>query len=159
MTFDSHFDRMKKVQKFVTSNGSKIENVYEYRIVNGIKTLVKVSETNIYDKIQSFEPSCNINNIIARFMNGDVDAMNVRKGQYGDFTSVPTSYAELYERIQECEESFNRLPLDIRKKFDNSASKFWTNYGSEEFNSVFNEYFSKKDEKPNEPIKNESEVK
>lgn len=144
----------KKRPKVVYSEpGTEFEPTYEYQYVEGIKMLVPTGETNVDEYIQSFKESQDIHTLISKFLVGDIDN---RPGTFGDFRDVPSTYAELFQRVNDCRLSFDQLPLDIRNEFDNSYEKFWSEYGSDRFNSVFNAYFEK--QSPVASDQTESEV-
>lgn len=111
---------------FITPAGSGILPVYEFIDVDGSKCLVKTGEANIHAKIQAATPSVEMENLISRYLAGDTSALLVRQGSYGDFTKMPTTYAELYDRMNECEIFFNRLPAEIKAEYGNSMRNFWT---------------------------------
>ena len=46
----------------------------------------------------------------------------------------------MFRRAREAEQAFSRLPLDVRKEFDNSHMVFWSKVGTPEFNSVYEKY-------------------
>lgn len=147
MKFISYFDRLcpstkTKVPEFNSVVGSRFMPTYQYDVVDGVKTLVESGEVDLQAEIDSYADAQDINNIIARFLNGDTSVINPKSGTYGDFTNVPETYAELFSRVQHCENVFNSLPVDIREKFDNSYQKFWSDFGSSEFDAVFDEYNS-----------------
>lgn len=106
---------------------------------DGREVLVAVGEHDIYPEIQSHAKSVDINEIILRHQRGDIDVLAQRAGLYGDFTNLPTSYAELYQSVLDAQAYFDSLPLDIRQKFDHSFSKFFTSIGTPEFNAVFSQ--------------------
>lgn len=146
--FESYFDKLssdpkKKSRCFISNAGSKFVPVYEYDVIDGIKTLIPVGEHDIQAEIDSYADQADINNIINRFLNGDTSVLNPKLGTYGDFSDVPTTYAELFSRVQKCQNVFDSLPVEIRSKFDNSYEKFWSDFGSDSFDAVFDEYNSK----------------
>lgn len=112
--------------------GSHFENVYELRIVDGREKLVKTGQTNVYEHIQSFADSTDINVLIQRFMNGDTGALNQVQGQYFDSTQYPKTYAELYERVKAAEKVYDHMPSVVKEKYS-SAQAFFEAYGSEDF--------------------------
>ena len=146
--FKSYFEMLspdKKSKQYIYESqaGEQFLVTYEYDVVDGIKMLVPSGEHNIQEEINSFADEQDINNIIARFLNGDTSVLNPKHGTYGDFSNVPSSYAELFSHVQKCENVFNNLPADIREMFDNSYTKFWSDFGSESFDKVFEDYNSK----------------
>ena len=147
MRYSTYIDRLERKLKksydpnsFIAEAGNEFQPTREYQIVDGIKSLVITGESNIQAAIDSFSASCDINNIITRFLNGDTSVINPASGSYGDFTNCPTTYAEMFDRVQKCENIFKSLPVEIKEKFDNSYEKFWSDFGSDYFNGVFNDY-------------------
>lgn len=134
------------VNKFLTCPGDPEQKTYKYAIVDGIKQLVHDDFTNTQDYIESFAESTDLHNIIARFMNGDESVLDVRKGFYADLRSFPTSYAEIYEHIQEAQNTFNSLPPEIRQEFDNSYMKYFDSYGSLDWNEKMKKYVDFKED-------------
>lgn len=114
------------------NSGTHYEDVYEFRIVDGVETLVKTGETNVFDNIQSFADLGDINVQIQRFMNGDVDALNVSHGEYFDATMYPKTYAELYDRVKAAETVYANMPDVVKEKYK-TPQEFFENYGNEDF--------------------------
>lgn len=106
---------------------------------DGKEVLVAVGEHDIYLEIQSYAKSVDINEIVLRYQRGDIDVFAQRAGLYGDFTNMPTSYAELYQNVLDAQAYFDSLPLEVRQKFDHSFSKFFTSIGTPEFDAVFSQ--------------------
>lgn len=116
--FMSH-ERVRKVP------GSVEHTLYSSRIADdGSVELVESGKENIYEAIQSHKDSCDIHVLLARYHNGDVTALSRVQGTYGDFTSMPQSYAELLNMVIKGENLFNSLPVEVRAKFDHSLEKF-----------------------------------
>lgn len=134
--FRTQFDRKSVPYPETTS----IVTDYQLSLApDGKEVLVAVGEHDIYPEIQSHAKSVDINEIILRHQRGDIDVLAQRAGLYGDFTNMPTSYAELYQSVLDAQAYFDSLPLDIRQKFDHSFSKFFTSIGTPEFNAVFSQ--------------------
>lgn len=134
--FRTQFDRKSVPYPETTS----IVTDYQLSLApDGKEVLVAVGEHDIYPEIQSHAKSVDINEIILRHQRGDIDVLTQRAGVYGDFTNLPTSYAELYQSVLDAQAYFDSLPLDIRQKFDHSFSKFFTSIGTPEFNDVFSQ--------------------
>lgn len=86
--------------------------------------LVESGKENLYEFIQSFKESVDINVILKRFANGDASALARRQGTYGDFTGMPNSYAEMLNRLTQAEDFFNNLPVETRAQFNHNFGEF-----------------------------------
>lgn len=129
--FRSYYDHV----RCYSNPGSILTDDYDFRTNDeGEKYLTIVGHTNIDEKIRSWEDVCDLKKMVARFNLGDENALNVIEGIYGDFKDMPTSYAELYKRINDCESVFAKLDKDVRAAFNNDPAQFWSAYGSMEFN-------------------------
>ena len=121
-----------KGEPSVTGNGKEPE--YSYRIdENGIKTLEKTGEIDVYAQIQSYLEETKIENIIKR-ATYDPEAIGSQEwmnGETTDISNITTNYHEWKKMINKAEESFNALPAELKAKFDNSVEKYVGEYGSE----------------------------
>lgn len=133
----SYFDRLEKHSAFYspTGNGTIEEYQLKYDKEKGTEVLVKIGIRNVQEEIQSFAESANITNIIERFVNGENDLLHSVDGVYADFRDTPKSYADYFKRVKEAEKIFDQLPENIKDKFDNSAEKFFLEFGTDSFNS------------------------
>lgn len=135
---------------FPSPCGSKVCPIYKaVTESDGNRRLVQIGDRDLYQEIQSFEHECDIRNIVSRYENGCIDALNVREGSYLDTTVFPTSIHEAHKVLRECEELYNTLSTDDRRKFGNFESfldKFQTLEGIKDF-------FNRK-----ENLKNENSV-
>lgn len=129
------FDTQYSPHKRVAANpGSPVKVLYSGKYdANGRVTLEKKGEENLYDYIQSFRDSVDLNVILARFTNGDVEALNKAQGFYADVTDFPNNMAEALNRINQAEEMFKALPLETRQKFDCSFEQFLAQSGTEDW--------------------------
>ena len=112
-------------------SGEKEEATFEMHIdQNGHKEIKKNGKTNIYEKIQASYEETKIENIINRAMGGDASGLNAHVGQYLDITNAPQTLAEAQQSIQAIKNTFNKLPLEIRAKYDMSVEKYIADFGS-----------------------------
>lgn len=81
---------------------------------------------NLYDYIQSFADSVDIHVILKRFANGETDVMSKVQGFYGDFTGLPSNYAEMLNVVQNGENMFMQMPVEMRAKFNHNFNEFMT---------------------------------
>ena len=102
----------------------------------GKKELKKTGETNLYQKIQAAKEETLIYNIIKRFENGDIEALNKTHGTYGDFSNMPKTLAEAQQSLIDAENTFNSLPLDVRRQFNMSSSEFVASLTNGKFEAV-----------------------
>lgn len=135
--FDTQFNRL-GVSGEKTNPGSGMKDTYKMHVDdNGKRELKKSGEYNLYADIQSYKDSCSIDYILTRFVNGDETALSRVQGIYGDFTQMPTTMAELQQRVIDAEHLFNNLPLDIREQYNFSASEFFAQLDSEKTKAIF----------------------
>lgn len=138
----------------VSNPGNPIKPVYK-PIVNkdGSITLVQDGFVNTDEEIQSYEDSVNIDVIMARYMNGDLEALNRHVGQYGDFTDMPKTYAEVLQLQIDAKNTFMTLPAEIKERFNNDSNQFFAQSGTEEWYSKLEPLISKKEEIIKEEVK------
>ncbi len=125
----------KKVEVFKTQfqprervfqNPGNSEHVlYSSRLAeDGSVELIPSGTEDLYAMIQSHRDSVDIHVLLARYNNGDIDALSRVQGTYGDFTQMPSTYAELLNTLIVAENQFNSLPVEVREKFDHSFEKY-----------------------------------
>lgn len=130
----SRFDRPDTI---ATPEGTSTEPEYmEVIDENGHKKLEQTGETDTYAMIQASLEETKIENIIRRATLGDPTALTQTMGAYMDTTDMPTSLAEMQNAIITIENEFNKLPLETRLKFNQSAEKYISMYGSEEWAKI-----------------------
>lgn len=99
--------------------GEEIELRHRASIdLNGRRQLIKDKEVAIYDLIQSHREECEIENIIRRATEGDYNALNAVNGVFQDITNCPNSLAEAQQHIINAKNEFEKLPKDIKAKFE-----------------------------------------
>lgn len=100
---------------------------------DGRMSLEESGRENIYDFIQSHADSVDIHVLLKRFANGEADVFSQAQGAYGDFTTIPTSYAELLNSVIAGENYFNSLPVEVRAKFGHSFAEFMASMDKSDF--------------------------
>lgn len=103
---------------------------------NGRISTFEKGKDNYYEYIQSFSESVDINKTIQKFINGDVNALNQRKGEFIDCTQFPTNYAEVLNVINNATNLFNSLSLDERAQFNFNLNEFIASIGTDKYNEV-----------------------
>lgn len=120
-------------KRFFSNPGSKWAENHAIRIDdNGHKTLAKTGEkTDIYEKIKSHDMEVDIFEILRRCDAEGYQILDAAKVIEGDVTVVPKSMMEAQMILQEQENTFNQLPLDIRKQFNFSFTQYIAEAGND----------------------------
>ena len=77
---------------------------------------------------QSFAADCDINAIVRRWAStGVLEHQVLKEPRYGDF-STAGDYLGALNKVQEADDNFMQLPVELRNECDNDPSKFieWT---------------------------------
>lgn len=136
------YSKFKVPEKVKTESGTRYLNTYQEEIdkETGKKHLVKSGETNIYAMIQADLEASKIENILQRVAMGDVNALNQRETLYVDSTNMPKTLMEAQNIVLKAKQEFEKMPLEVRKEFDNSAEKYISEMGTKEFNEKMAPY-------------------
>lgn len=120
--FKSHFDDHARVYQ---QPGDPEKTVYSPVFdKEGNFDLQPSGKEDLYGFIQSHADSVDIHVILDRFARGDVSALSKVQGTYGDFTTVPKTYAELLNAVIQGEQYFMTLPVETRAAFDHDFRKW-----------------------------------
>lgn len=131
MTFNNQFQKRAPVFQ---EPGSRIRVVYSPRYTDsGVLDLVATGQENLYEYIQSHKESTDIHVLLDRFVNGEVDVLQRMQGFYSDVTDMPKTYAEVLNAVIAGEETFARLPVDVKQRFDNSFAVWLTSMDRPDF--------------------------
>lgn len=101
--------------------------------IDGSITVKVTGKENLQDYINSFKDSCNVEFLVSRAVNGDLDALNQRQAMYGDFTKMPKTYAEMLQFMINAQTYFDTLSSEQKASFDNDVSKFIASFDQEDF--------------------------
>lgn len=72
---------------------------------------------------QEFRRECDINTLMAKYINTGVMPQNVRTGQYGDFSSAE-DYHAAQNILLNARAQFDALPSSVRDRFGNNPAKY-----------------------------------
>lgn len=99
--------------------------VRQERIYNQATKKIENGELdNFYERIQSHYESTNIARKIERYQFGDITALGVPGGSYGDYSNVNTDLAQILQAGTSASEEFNNLSPAIKELFGNDVGKF-----------------------------------
>lgn len=102
---------------------------------NGVMSLQEIGKHDLYGEIQSHADSVDINVLLARYAQGDVGALARVQGAYGDFTQMPSTFAEALNTMIAAEQYFMGLPVDVRAQFGHDFHQFIASMDTPEWTS------------------------
>ena len=72
-------------------------------------------EVDIFDAIQELAEYVDIDNIVKRYNNGEIDVLEKVQGFYGDLTTLPVDMRGIYDLNAQGKHLFDSLPEDVRE--------------------------------------------
>lgn len=132
--------------------GSPIKIEYQLRIIDNSEEIVETGKSNLYEYIQSHADSVDITKILERCaLIQDYSMLNRMPSAFMDVTEMPSNLAEAYAQVQDAKNFFDRMPIDIKEKYQNNFVEFISDIGSDRFNKNVSDFL--------ETIKEKEEVK
>lgn len=133
--------------------GSPIEEIWAMKLdKDGNEEFYVKGKTNVYEKIQMFKDSCDIEKLLIQVTEtGDLSLINKTTPFFMDMEDMPENIFEAHQKILEAQNYFYELPLETREAYGNSFDRFLADFGTE--NWMKNLGLTKKEE-----IKKEEEV-
>lgn len=125
--------KVKEHKRYYAPIGTHFLNEYQEQIVKGKKELVKVGEKDVYAMIQEDLEGTKIENILHAVAMGDLSALQQRDTIYADATTMPKTLMEAQNLVIKLQDEFYKLPLEVRKEFDNSPEKYVDEMGTKTF--------------------------
>lgn len=123
--------------------GNPIKDLFTSKMMkDGQIKLIKTGEQNTDEAINSFRESTDLHTILARFLNGDLEALNKFQPVYADLTNMPHSLPEALQVINNYRDAYNALPINVRRQFDNDYNKWLASAGSEEWQQIMEPFSS-----------------
>lgn len=127
-----------------TPHGTRYINTYQEEInKKGMLNLVKTGEHCVYDEIQLDVENCKIENILHQVAMGDLRALQQREATYIDATTMPKNLMEAQNLVIRMKDEFYKMPVEVRKEFDNSPDKYVSLMGTNEFQEIMAPYNEK----------------
>lgn len=138
----------------VINENKKIKNVagrrYTYKVVyddDAKRNLVISGSEPVYEKIQTFKDDVDIYKIVARYLGGDITALDKNRGFYADLSKIPTNFNDFHNRVAEGQEIFAGLPTDFKEQFGNDVNRFMDSIYKKDFDQKLNDYIISKNPK------------
>lgn len=124
MKFYSSFDPP-KCKPAPTGNGKEID--WQLKLVKGVEEIVNAGEIDIYSQIQACaEGTPTVSELVSRFVvTQDPSIFEAKKSaEFFDLTKVPKDIFEIQSMQREAQLQFDRLPLEIKQKYNNNLYEF-----------------------------------
>ena len=137
MIIRSQFETHKR---YNCPEGNEFIKTYQEQIVEGIKSLVETGFKNVYEEIQAGLEETKIENILHAVAMGDLSALNAREGTYMDATTMPKNLMEAQNLVLRMKNEFEKMPLEVKNKFNNSADQYVEKMGTDEFKEIMAPY-------------------
>lgn len=135
MKFRTKYER----NEVFTDPGDPIRIIYGAKYDKNHNLVVEEkSKENFYAYINSFADSVDINVLVARFINGDREALIQRAGAYIDISDMPTNLNDFIALSQSGNALWNTLDVATKEKFNNNVMEFVSQIGSKEWNEILN---------------------
>lgn len=131
MKFKKRYEERKRE---IATSGRPDRDDYEYDLDNlGKKILVQRGKTNIYEQIQEAEPGTEIETILAQTTPEELEEKYKSAQNYIDTTMLPKNMIEARRAMNQLENAWNTLPMELKKKYNYSLEEYITKSGSEEW--------------------------
>lgn len=131
-----------KYNDSVSNSGSRMRRIWTPHFVESKLGLaeydIDLSEDgaiDIFDAIQELSDYVDIDNIVKRYNNGEIDVLEKVQGFYGDLTTLPFDMRGIYDLNAQGKILFNSLPEDVRERLGDYQS-FMT-MAVEKYNDIF----------------------
>lgn len=114
--------------------GSKIEIRHRAKMkTDGKRILIPDQEYPIYEIIQAHREETEIERIVKRATEGDISVLNAMNGVYADITDAPSSLAEAQALIIDAKNEFEKMPTEIKEKFNNNSEEYVAEMGTKQW--------------------------
>lgn len=156
MKFKSKYEEHERVY---TDPGSPIKIEYQLRIIDNHEEIVETGKSNLYEYIQSHADSVDITKILERCaLIDDYSLLNRMPAQFLDVTEMPKSLAEAFAQVQDAKNFFDRMPMEIKEKYNQNYLEFISDIGTDRFNKNVSDFLDtlKKNEEVKEKAADES---
>lgn len=129
-------------KRTATEAGTELRRTFKWRMNNetGKKELIEDEIINRQEEIDSYKDECDIQNIIKR---ASFDPTlwekynyDLGSGEITDITGMPGNLAEAQQLMIDVEQNWDKLPREIKSKFNNDFDLFIHTFGTIEWASA-----------------------
>lgn len=128
-----------------TPAGDKYLDIFQEEINNETKEieLVCIGKKNVYEMIQQDLEATKIENILAAVAMGDLSVLRNQEPVYVDATTMPKNLMEANNIVIKAKQEFEKMPIEVKELFNNSADLYVNEMGSPEFFEKMSPYNKK----------------
>lgn len=103
---------------FVSASGKRYEPIFEGMPGEGDRIeLVQVGVRDLKEFHNRDVESCDVNNIVKRFQNGDISALQKVQGSYIDLFGMPKDLRGMSDMIDGLRAGYDSLSEDVKKQY------------------------------------------
>lgn len=140
----SVYSQFKLPPRNYTSSGTRYLNEYQEELdENGQRQLIRTGQKNVYLMIQEDLENTKIENILHAVAMGDLSALKQREATYVDATTMPKNLMEAQNLVIRMKDEFYKMPLEVRKEFQNDPEVYVSKMGTEEFKEIMSPFNDK----------------
>lgn len=148
----------RELPKENTSAGDKLRRTFRWKFdEKGNKVLIPDEEIDQNAEIQSYLEETKIENIIRRATFDPAIAerlcSRLTDAEAIDYTDMPSTLAEAQNLMIEVEQTWNKLPREIKAKYDNDVHKFTHDFGTVNWAKNLGLLVEKQPEAPEKEVK------
>lgn len=123
--FRTQFEAYEAPARVYQEPGDRVKTVYSpFYDDFGVMQLRPTGKHDLYAEIQSHAESVDIHVLMERYQQGDAGALARVQGAYGDFTQLPSTFAEALNLMTAAEQYFLGLPVETRALFGHDFRQF-----------------------------------
>lgn len=123
--FRTQFEAYETPVRVHQESGDRVKTVYSpFYDDFGVMQLRPTGKHDLYAEIQSHAESVDIHVLMERYQQGDAGALARVQGAYGDFTQLPSTFAEALNLMTAAEQYFLGLPVETRALFGHDFRQF-----------------------------------
>lgn len=134
----------KKIFKSEAIKSDKFIYLAELSVKDGVQTAEPGQKVDWDAYIQSSKSSCDLENIIARYLQGDATVVNVGNPISGDIASLPHNVNQIQDLAEKVKKNYDGLSDEIKNIFGGSFEDFYNAVLSNEVDAKIAAYASAK---------------
>lgn len=122
--------------EFISNPGCRYQVKYVGEVLDDEQIfLTESGRIDLWAMHDAGAESCDINNIVARFQNGDISVLQRVQGTFADVSGLPSDLRGMIDLGRSSVDLYDRLPDSVKEKFP-TVDSWISAIGSREWNEV-----------------------